>query len=382
MNALFDDMYMKKHLGEYILFQLEQGYDLKDIKSALYRHGYKKKIIDDILKQIQVSQEPKKKQVMYSHADLDNELKIYVQSLLIDYIVKEHKLGYTLEAIRNALINYGHDAKAVDEAILIIEKGKVVDYKMPKSGTTFPQQIVGSVTLFFIFAFLVFLSIATDTSITTIIPNFLPAFVTFLALNAVYYFMPQTKLLSALPLLAVLLCVGLFIGGIQYGILGRAPGSDILLMLNAAVAFISCAIVCAFSKKSKEEIIVKIKDKKSAVEESLVEKKIHEPKLTEPVPKEPYHPTGKPIIPHHNTMLHYLKKGIDMPVEKPQQYVQKHTIQQQVQKPQHSVQQPLQKPHPAYIPQLKRVHREMPNSVHPLPQKREKKEKIPLKSIE
>ena len=34
MDTLYDDMYMKKHLGEYVLFQLEQGYDLPDIKSA------------------------------------------------------------------------------------------------------------------------------------------------------------------------------------------------------------------------------------------------------------------------------------------------------------------------------------------------------------
>ncbi len=381
MNALFDDMYMKKHIGEYILFQLEQGYFLKDIKSALTRYGYKKRTVEEILKQIQVSTEPKKRSAMYSHADLDNELKIYVQSLLIDYIVKEHKLGYTLEAIRSALINYGHDAKAIDEAILIIEKGKVIDYKMPQSYMKFPQQIIGSVTLFFIFAFLVFLSIATNTSIITIIPNFFPAFVTFIVLNAVFYFLPKNKLLAALPLISILFCVGLFIGGIQYGILGKAPGSDILLILNAAVAFISCGLVCAFSKKEKEEIIVRIKDKKRPIEENLVEKRIHEPKLTEPMPKEPYHPKGKPIIPHYNkpqgnnvsnssnnSMLHYLKEGIDNPAQKKQ-----HAPAVEQKQQMHS--------HPS-VQYVKKVKRDMPDQVHHLPIKRERKEKIPLKSIE
>ena len=375
MNALFDDMYMKKHIGEYILFQLEQGYDIKDIKGALSRHGYKKKIVDDILKQVQVSASPKKKQKMYSHTDLDNELKIYVQSLLIDYIIKEHKLGYTLEAIRNALINYGHDAKAVDEAIVIIEKGKVVDYKMPSSATKFPQQIAGSVTLFFIFAFLVFLSVATNTSIISIIPNFLPAFVTFILMNIIYYFMPNTKILTALPLLAVMMCVGLFIAGVQYAIIGKAPGSDIILILNAAVAFISSGIVCAFSKKEKEDVLVKVKKRPNQSEEVLVEQKIQKPTLTEQIPKEPYHPHGKQIIPHHNSMLHYLKEGIDKPAEKKEQ-----PLQQQTTPAPHVAHRPAHQQH-ASRSHVK-IQRQMPALVGTLPEKKEKKARIPLKSME
>ncbi|MEK6867920.1 MAG: hypothetical protein AABX98_03800, partial [Nanoarchaeota archaeon] len=110
MNTLFDDMYIKKHLGEYIIFQLDQGYDLTDIKNALVRFGYKKDIVKQILQQFHITA-PKKKAALYSNYDLDQELKVYVQSLLIDYIVKEHKVGYPLEAIKKALINYGHDPK-------------------------------------------------------------------------------------------------------------------------------------------------------------------------------------------------------------------------------------------------------------------------------
>lgn len=370
MNPLFDDMYMKKHIGDYILFQMEQGYALKDIKTALTRYGYKKKVLDDILKQLNITATEKKKAPMYNAADLDNELKIYVQSLLIDYIVKQHKLGYTLEAIRSALINYGHDAKAIDEAILIIEKGRVVDYKMPKSMLKFPQQIASSITLFFIFAFLVFLSVATNTSIIQIIPNFLPAFVTFIIINAIYFFMPYSKLLTALPLVAIALCVGLFIGGIQYGFLGKAPGSDILLMLNAAIAFLSSGVVCAFSKKEKEEIIVKIKDKKRSNEneEALIENKIHEPKLIQQMPKEPYHPSGKPVIPHAepNTMLHYIKEGINKPIERQPQM--------------HTVHRPHM--HPATVHHHAKPVKQMPKSIDALPEKKHKAQRIPLKSIE
>lgn len=374
MNTLFDDMYMKKHLAEYILFQLEQGYALNDIKKALSRFGYKKNTIHDILRQLDLSIFPKKKKVLYSRHDLDEELKIYVQSMLVDYIVKEHKVGYALEAIRNALINFGHDPAVVDEAILLIEKGKVVDYRKEAAVMKFPQQIVGSLTLFFLFAFLVFLSIATDSSILTILPNFLPAFIVFLVMNAAFYFSPATKLLAALPLFAVIIVVAAFIGGIQYGILGKAPGSETILILNAAMAFVSTSIICAFSKKGKEEVVVQIKDKKQRniheEEEKLIEKQIHEPKFGAPVPEEPLHLKGHPNIPHAapaarqsisgfshapsqgNTMLHYLKEGID----------KKQSAQQTM-------------PHA--------VARKPLHSLERLPEQRKKREaKIPLKKFE
>jgi len=371
MNTLFDDMYIKKHLGEYILFQLDQGYDLSDIKNALVKFGYKKDIVKEILQQFHITA-PKKKAALYSSHDLDQELKVYVQSLLIDYIVKEHKVGYPLEAIKKALINYGHDPKTIDEAIFIIESGKVVDYRMESSPVQFPQQIIAPITLFLTFAFLVFLSIATDTSIITIIPNFLPAFLAFAVVNIAYYFLPKTKFLAALPLLGILITVGAFIGGIQYGILGTIPGSDVVLILNAAVGFVSCALVCAFSKKGKDEIIVQIKDKKlrkqAEEEHKLVEDNIHTPKLGADIPKEPYHPKGH--VQQKNSMLHYLREGIDKKTE-PRVVAAKHP--------------PVSKA-PVIVQQQKTSivssHHPSPKSIEHLPEKKEKEKKIALKQIE
>ena len=388
MNTLFDDMYIKKHLGEYIIFQLDQGYDLTDIKNALVRFGYKKDIVKQILQQFHITA-PKKKAALYSNYDLDQELKVYVQSLLIDYIVKEHKVGYPLEAIKKALINYGHDPKIIDEAILIIESGKVVDYRMESSPVQFPQQIIAPITVLLMFAFLVFLSIATDTSIITIIPNFLPAFLAFMLVNIAYYFLPKTKFLAALPLLGILITVGTFIGGVQYGILGTIPGSDVVLILNAAVGFVSCALVCAFSKKGKDEIIVQIKDKKlrkqAEEEHKLVEDNIHTPKLGANMPKEPYHPKGHAVIPHQqkNTMLHYLREGID---KKPEQRfvaekhppVSKAPVLVNQQQGQYGQVVHAQKPQT----KLSSSHRLSPKSVDHLPERQEKEKKIALKEIE
>lgn len=406
MDSLYDDMYMKKHLGEYVLFQVEQGYDLSDIKNALLRFGYKKPVVKEIFNMLHITV-PKKKQAMYHAHDLDQELKVYVQSLLIDYIVKEHKVGYPLEAIKKALINFGHDPAVIDEAIMVIESGKVVDYRLDASTVKFPQQIVAPLAIFLIFAFLVFLSITTDTSIITIIPNFLPVFLAFIIANVGYYFLPKSPLLAAIPLLAVLLAVGIFILGTQYGFLGKAPGSDIILILNAAVAFISTGIVCAFSKKGKDEIVVQIKDKKmrkqAEKEHGLVEDKINAPKFGADIPREPYHPKGHAVIPHSvghavhsqhpvhpipaaqpmqqdiqqkNSMLAFLKEGIDKKV-----VAQKHPPVSR---------QPviIRESQAQHTAAQKPVHakasgsRIMPSSLETLPDRKEKEKKIPLKQME
>ena len=393
-----------------MLFQVEQGYALDDIRKALAKFGYKKQVISEILDRLHISF-PKKRTTMYTSADLDAELRIYVQSLLIDYIVKEHKVGYSLEAIKRALINFGHDPKLIDEAIVIIESGKVVDYRKESSMVQFAQQIVASVTLFLIFAFLVFLSIVTDTSILKILPNFLPVFLAYFIVNAAFFFMPKTKLTVALPLFAVLITVGVFIVGIQYGFLGTVPGSDMVLLLNAVAAFISTGIVCAFSKKGKDEVVVHVKDKKQKrlhdKEESLIEGKIQTPKIGAPLPKEPYHVAGHPKMAYEsaravhptggsnamhgmhpsnsNSMLHFLREEIDKkPVAHPHSLQRPGQQQGAMQNRTRVMQQRAQ--HMAHSAQQKKLsssHRLPISSVDRLPSERKKKEaKIPLKDME
>ena len=388
MNTLFDDMYMKQHLSEYILFQAEQGYALDDIKKALLKFGYKKPIVKEILQHINISQAPKKKAAMYSAHDLDQELKVYVQSLLIDYIIKEHKVGYSLDAIKKALINFGHDPKVIDEAIVIIESGKVVDYRKEASPVKFPQQIVSSLTLFLIFAFLVFLSIATDISIFTILPNFLPAFLAFIIINIVYFFLPKSKLLAALPLFAVILTVGAFIGGIQYGILGTVPGSHVVLILNAVIGFVSTGLVCAFSRKEKDEIVVQIRDKKEKKlhdkEHGLIENKVHDPKLGEPLPREPYHVAGKPHMAHEQKVYAVSHPRVDHPpVEINPSGTMLQFLREEIDKKPKSHQHSLQRPQQAVAVRPKPAMRTHVSSTGHLPEQRKKKEaKIPLKEFE
>jgi hypothetical protein len=353
MNTILDDTYMRRHLEGYILFQIEQGYAAKDIRAALVRFGYKKDLVKGMFKELHVPLSGKKKARKYSAADLDQELKIYVQSLLIDYIVKEHKVGYDLDAIKKALVNYGHDPRLVDEAVAIIGKGLVVDYRASSSPVKFSQKVIASLTVFLIFASLVFLSISTDTSIFTILPNFLPLFVAFILINIAFAIIGNTKLLAALPLFAVLLAVGAFIGGINMGVLGDAPGSDTLLLLNAIGTFISTGIVCFLSRKDKRPAVVadrkKKKSKKHKAEEKFIEDKIHVPKLGEVAPEEPVQVRQaqrgrKSTHNTENSMLSYLRQEIDKP--------------------------------------KRRHHPSNTASVHYLPEKKERKKRLKLKKVD
>lgn len=351
MNTPVDDMYMKKHLVQYILFQVEQGYALEDVKKALERFGYKKWLVQEVVRGTGISPAPRKKPALYAAEGLDQELRIYVQSLLIDYIVKEHKVGYTLDAIRKALIHFGHDPTLIDEAMTIIKQGKVVDYRADSAPFKFPHRIIASLTLFLLFCFLVFLSIATDTSLFTIFPQFLPLFVAFVLINILFLLVGNTRLVAALPLFGILIAVATFIGGVSYDFLGRAPGSNVILILNAVLTFISTGIVCAFSKKEKDTVVVTIKDakkrKQHEQEEKIIEEKIHVPKIGASLPKEPYHPSSvhwkqkQPLHEKHNvhrptrsptpayhgpasqlypqksqSMLHYLREEIDKPIKR------------------------------------------------------------------
>ncbi len=317
MKNIIDEMYMKRHLEEYILFQIEQGYTANGIKAALLRFGYGKSLVNSLFKELQLPSKPKIRPKKYATEDLDEELRVYVQSLLIDYIVKEHKVGYDLDTIVHALVHYGHDRRIVEEAVNIIKKGLIVDYRASSSPFKFPQKIIASLTLFLAFSFLVFLSISTDISIFTILPNFLPLFISFIIINIFIMFIGNSKILAALPLISVLITVGAYIGSINFGILGDAPGSDILLILNAALSFILCGLVCAFSRKEKRPAIIEMKKtKKHKEEEKVIEDMIHVPRIGEPAIHEPVHVKEaqrgqKSTHNKEQSMLHYLRTEID-----------------------------------------------------------------------
>lgn len=245
---ILDKEYLKEHLKEYIAFQLNQGYELADVKQALIKYGYAQKFVDDMCKG--VHHEPVREPFLkHTQEELDTDAYNYVLNMLIDYMSKELKQGYSLAAIQKALINYGHMPKVVHEAAAAIQKGTVGDYeKSSAQHITLPSYLVFSLTLLIAFAGVFFLSIVTNTSIVIILFNFIP---TLLSLTIVYAALISFKLSALrrlLPLGAVAATVGIFILLVQYSTLLRATHMPTILLLNAALTFVCSLILCIFSR--------------------------------------------------------------------------------------------------------------------------------------
>ena len=116
-----DKDYMKKHLQSYMEFQLSQGYEQVDIKHALLKYGYEEKLIDEIAAGIdpEVHKPVTEKK---SIKELNEDLYLYIQNLLVDYIKREMDNGYEIDVIKKALINYGHHETIIKNAIKTIKE--------------------------------------------------------------------------------------------------------------------------------------------------------------------------------------------------------------------------------------------------------------------
>ena len=176
MKWYMDREYIRGHLIGYTEFQLRQGYEINDVKEALLKYGYDNDLVLEVINSVdtELYKESSKKP---SLKELNEDLYVYLQNLLVDYIKKELNHGYELDVIKKALINYGHHPSMVKKAIKAIEDGKVTDYH-PSIG--FPSWFMLIVSLVVIFAFLGFLLITTDASLYVVFLSFAPSIFTIL----------------------------------------------------------------------------------------------------------------------------------------------------------------------------------------------------------
>ena len=256
-----DHLYMENHLIDYVLFQMQQGYREKDIKEALLGYGYPQQVIHTIFNRIDAGPHLKRKQkrIKYSVSALSKDMREYVISLLIDYIMKEKKQGYRISVIQNALIRYGHNKELLDAAIKAIKSGRVVSYQFP-SAAKFPQNVVFSCALILMFSFIVFLSITTNTSIAKVLLSFVPSIVGFLILHFLLAAIQHRRLVYLLPLLSVAVTVGLFIASLQLVNIFQYSQPEVLLLLNVLLGFVAILLLCFFSKQ-KDTVLVEVADK-------------------------------------------------------------------------------------------------------------------------
>ncbi|MFP4402806.1 MAG: hypothetical protein ACLFPJ_00455 [Candidatus Woesearchaeota archaeon] len=266
-----NEKYIKKHLIDYIIFQLNQGYEFNDIKTILINYGYSSSLINEIKNEIDFKNLNIKKNKNTSKTKLSKEIKLYLEELITDFILKELEQGYSISAIKKALINYGHDKYLIDDIVLKMNNSKqnkknlitakdLLDTSNLKSNfkKTFKKEkkfkfklplllnyFFSIIAILFIIFFLV---IKTNTEIFIVFLSFLPSI---LAITFSYFIFLKIKSESSLKiipvfsaLIAIFIFVGLFYLLKDFFVLSNPA---ILIILNFILSLILSTVICFFS---------------------------------------------------------------------------------------------------------------------------------------
>ena len=76
--------YIENHLLTYVEFQLNQGYQLEDIRNALLHYGYDTGLVTEVCNRIDPDKYTPSKHSKKSIKEMNEELYVYLQNLLID----------------------------------------------------------------------------------------------------------------------------------------------------------------------------------------------------------------------------------------------------------------------------------------------------------
>jgi len=248
-----DKAYMKKHLQTYIEFQLQQGYELIDIRHALLKYGYNEKLLDEITDGIDVEVlRPLKKP---SIKELNEDLYVYVQNLLVDYIKREQVNGYELDVIEKALVNYGHHPSTIKSAMKAVKQGLFVDQQPT---IKLPAGLVLTLVIAGVLGFILFLASATDASIGRIVYAFSPAIAGIVVVYIVFLMHHDKKTAQLLPIAGVLIAILGFIALLKSSpTLASLSEPQTVILLNALVAFVPSVMICLLSKAPPRVFTVK-----------------------------------------------------------------------------------------------------------------------------
>lgn len=254
MKWYMDKKYMEDHISAYVKFQLKQGYRIKDIKNALLKYGYDKNLVNEICKNINLKQYKPTKIKKVKLKELNEDLYIYLQNLLVDYIIKEQNQGYTIDVIKKALINYGHHPSMVKKAILAAKKGSFSTFQ---SNLKLSPEFTLAISLILIVVFTLFLTYITDESLYLVFLSFLPAIAMILINFSIIINTSSKRFVQLLPIISVAGIVFIFVGLLQISPIMRSlsePGT--ILLLNVFLGFILCSFISLFSKIKPKKISV------------------------------------------------------------------------------------------------------------------------------
>lgn len=251
---------MKSHLLGYVKFQLSQGYELEDIRQALLKHGYHKDLVDEIVSATDPERHmPKKRKPV--KRNLDDELYLYVQNLLVDYIKREQEQGYSIDVIRKALERYGHHKAMIEDAIKTIREGDYTDF-YPIEHQKIPSWILLGISFAAYFAVVAFLASSTDTNPMIVALSFSPALAAALAVYMVAPSSYNRQLVNMLPIIAIGIAVLVYtlLSQVSLAVRGISEHNTVLMM-NAILAFVLSVLISFFSEKKhkKQEILKELK---------------------------------------------------------------------------------------------------------------------------
>lgn len=255
------EQYLIEHIRRYVEFEIQQGYQLNDIKEALVNYGYDSALINHILKGLRQHKQPKQKHASAQQLrEMNDEMYFYIQNMLIDYIKQQLNKGYSLKAIKGALLRAGHHEDMLNKAIKFVQQGKVIDYDNLIT-TILPAHFLLAVSLFLLVVLTLFVSISTDENLLKVLITMMPAFfgviLTYTIITSTTS--TPTKLASSrnrllvqlTPLLTTAVVVLLFVILTQYTFIYKTAQSTTLLLLNAVPNFVLSGLMCVFAPKQK-----------------------------------------------------------------------------------------------------------------------------------
>lgn len=257
--------YIERHLSDYVKFQLKQGYELSDIRKTLVRYGYSAALVESVCKGINPSDYATASPIKREVKGLNQDLYLYLQNLLVDYIKREQSQGYSIEVIKKALIKYGHHPAMVGHAIRAVEQGQVDDTHAP-AGAGLPAGLLLAFALLATFAGIFMLAMLTDSELNIVTLGFFPSILSILLVYAIVAARPGRTARQLLPVASIAFTVLAFVAMLRLSsLLHGLSEPNTVLLLNAAAAFVLASLLSFFSGAKPRRLSVK--EIESAVEQ-------------------------------------------------------------------------------------------------------------------
>ncbi|MFH1409528.1 MAG: hypothetical protein ABIH34_06465 [Nanoarchaeota archaeon] len=230
MPALEDlPVYMKRELITYISKELEHGSQLQDIERILKNRGHQMDLIQEAIGALKRNEFDVDK----AHTDpMDNvmqrRLSKRILKSLIKYITHYRKKGFSLDTIKEALLNYGHTDETIQSALDELQN------KTLKKEEKF-RMVVVSISLVTVVLFMIIITLLTDSPTPRILAGFLPLLASLL-ITVTFIKNKSRNFLWGVP---IVFCIAFYFIGLTGQIQAlELMDIEVLTLLNFVVSYV------------------------------------------------------------------------------------------------------------------------------------------------